>query len=129
MVSFKTNSPDPSRDLVTITIDVNPGMQSFGTYIQNKISDEMKLYSNLHILKGELTTLGGNPGYRLVYSIQNPLTRDIQIGTHIWTINNNTGYDFSNFVLLKYYPDSLPIVKKLIDSFEFISKTNNDADN
>ena len=120
---------DPSGDLLTITIDVNPGNQPFNAYIQNKISDEKKLYSDLHILKEEVTKLGGNPAYRLIYSIQDPVRKDMQIGTHIWTINNNTGYDFSNLVLLKSYSESLPMIQNLIDSFEFIPRTNIDADN
>ena len=129
IVSFQTSSNDPSGDLLTVTIDLNPGNQPFDVYIQKKISDEKKLYSDLNILKEEVTKLGGNTAYRLIYSLQDPVSEDMKIKTHIWTINNNTGYDFSNLVLLKSYSENLPMIQKLIDSFEFIPRMNIDADN
>ena len=48
IVSFHTSSNDPSGDLLTVTIDLNPGNQPFDVYIQKKISDEKKLYSDLN---------------------------------------------------------------------------------
>ena len=68
------------------------------------------------------TVLAGIPAYKIVYSetLQQVPLQVMQV----WAIKDNKTYTLTYIAELPKYSTYLPIVQKMIDSFEFINSTS-----
>jgi hypothetical protein len=68
-------------------------------------------------------TIGNNNAMKIVYTIVDPYTNDdprLKNGMEIWIIKADTIYTISYFGEQDQYFMHLPVIQKIIDSFEFI---------
>lgn len=74
------------------------------------------------IVEKGLTTISNNKtsAYKVVYS---DIVTGKSKGTTIWALNDNKVYDITYFVEDEVFPTYLPIIERMIDSFEISNST------
>jgi hypothetical protein len=91
-------------------------------YSTLQISQLTQLATNFDLKESTPTVLAGIPAYKIVYSetLQQVPLQVMQV----LAINDNKAYVLTYIAELPKYSTYLPVVQKMIDSFEFINSTS-----
>ncbi|HEY6165723.1 MAG TPA: PsbP-related protein [Nitrososphaeraceae archaeon] len=89
--------------------------------VNNRISNWQTTLQGFHIVQRDNITLSGNPAQKIVYTFTDPITGPTK-SVSVFAIKNRIVYHFGLGVSPQSYSSYLPIINKMIDSFEIISQ-------
>ena len=87
-----------------------------------QISDLTQAATNFDLKESTPTVLAGIPAYKIVYS-ESLQQVPLQV-MQVWAIKDNKAYILTFTAELPKYSTYLPVVQKMIDSFEFMNSTS-----
>jgi hypothetical protein len=130
-VEFRIPTADYNRanitDLIALEIRIDilpPSITSVEQYSRAKLISHRQ-FGEFNLLESNAITIAANvPALKTVYTNTFPKTGEVLMTMEITAIKDNIGYDIRYFAdPASDYPKYLPIVQKMIDSFEFIGLT------
>jgi len=101
-----------------ITIEYAPNNMTFGEYTNGYIKN-ITMNKDYRLINSSGTTLAGNPAHGVVY--YNYQNNENLKWLEVWTIKNDNVYRISFIVEPGRYSDYLPIVQKMLDSFQIVT--------
>jgi hypothetical protein len=90
-----------------------------------RVAKGLGISPELRLKESNFTILGGKPGYRILVSSE---SNNTQLGFNIlrtWMVEDNKVYSITYTANSTRYNAYLPIVEKMIDSFEIINRISN----
>jgi hypothetical protein len=114
-------------DLIALEIRIDilpPNLASLEQYSRAKLISHRQ-FGEFELLESNTTTVAANiPALKIVYTNTFPRTGEVLKTMEITAIKDNIGYDIRYFAdPASEYPKYLPMVQKMIGSFEFIGLT------
>ena len=113
--SFITLSIENISDVTTRTLD---------SLTKQNLALANQTFSNFQLIESNKTTFGDSPANRMVYTFIDPSTRASSTSQfqsmNIWTIKGDNTYALSYSQPTSEYGRYIPIVQRMIESFEII---------
>ena len=102
-----------------LTPEENITLDAYSTL---QISQLSQSATNFDLKESTPTVLAGIPAYKIVYS---EILQQVPLQVmQVWTINDNKAYVITYIAEAPKYSTYLPVVQKMIDSFEIINSTS-----
>ncbi len=92
-------------------------------FVNEQISIYKQKLADFHIIKSNTTSIDNNPTYQIQYTQKDG--RATFDTLQIWTISGNKIYTIIFNADPADYPTYLPIIQKIIDSFDILEDNNN----
>ncbi len=115
---------DPVIETVNIAMENLPPEENItlDAYSTFQISDLTQSGTNFDLKESTPTVLAGIPAYKIVYS---EILQQVPLQVmQVWAIKDNKAYILTYVAEAPKYSTYLPVVQKMIDSFEFINSTS-----
>lgn len=114
MLGVKGITPSPSSSSSPATLN---------GFVNEEISIYKQKLADFHIIKSNTTSIDNNPTYQIQYTQKDG--RATFDTLQIWTISGNKIYTIIFNADPADYPTYLPVIQKIIDSFDILEDNNN----